>query len=438
MDERAHYILILALVEDKSFIVNKYFHYVYYVCGYYEGNYYIAKPPGLSFLGIPIYLALKYLGNYILFFKEYEFMLIAFVTFISALTTVLVFDTCRLFECNERTAVITSLLYAFGTIAWTNAKMLEDGSVSPFFILLGIYLIIKTSKSQNPTRLTEYGSFFLAGLSLGYSLLVEYTNVVAVVPIVISSMILYPRVSLRKISFYVFFLPLLTCGAIILWLNYIIFGSPFETVYTYHVVTSTMEYSIANIPSSGFEILFYSTEGGSSLFIYEPLIFLTSSYGIILMYRKYKKDAVLFIITAVLHTLFFSLRSHHGNVTHHIGPAYMPAILPLLVIPTIFTIEYFSSQNVSQNKRWLFWGIFVGLFAFSVAVIGMCVLAYNVDILNTPIAYIPAFKLLRSGYLDPRLLKHRFIPVIAGIILFVIVFERYFKKIYNFIVKSVA
>jgi len=425
MDQLAHYYLILALVEDKSFIVNKYYHYIYWVCGYYNGNYYIAKSPGLSFLGIPIYIASKYLSNYILFFKEYQFILTSFVAFLSSLTAVLIYDMCKLFKCKERTAIITSLLYAFGTIAWTDSKLFEDGSVSPFFIVLGIYLLIRTAKTKDMTRIKEYTYISLAGVTLGYSVLIEYSNFFIVLPGIIY-MFYFQRTSLRvKRSFIMFILPFLTCISTIFLLNWIIYGSPFENAYNYHITGGTMHFSITNIPTSSFSMLLYSTEGAGSLFFYQPLIFFTSSYGMVQMYRRFKGEALLFVISILSNLLFYSLREASVNQNHHIGPTYMPPVMPLIVIFTAFTIEYISAQNVPKSTKWIFWCIFIGLFSFSIVVIGICVLTYNIVLLTEPIAYIKGFELLRSGYLDPRLLKHRFLPFIfIGIILFILFWDR--------------
>ncbi|MFX1520116.1 MAG: phospholipid carrier-dependent glycosyltransferase [Promethearchaeota archaeon] len=442
MDELAHYILIVALVEDKTFIVNKYVDVAYWVVGYYEGNHYIAKAPGLSFLGIPIYIASKFLGNYIPIFTEYQFILISFVAFLSSLTVVLVYDMCHLFECKERTAIITSLLYAFGTIAWTDSKMLDDASVSPFFILLGIYLLLRTLKANDMTRIRENMYIFLAGLSLGYSLLVEYTNAVIIFPCIIWYMFQSQGKSLRvkDSSFYIFIIPILLCLSSIFALDYFLYGSPFENPYRHKYTGSgVIGFNITNIPNSLFFLLFYAEGGGGgSLFLYQPLIFITSSFGLILMYKQFKEEALLFLISISSNILLFSLREPRTNINHHIGPAYMAAILPLILIFTAFTIEYFSSQDVTKIRKRIFWGIFISLFSFSIVILGICVLAFHIDVMAASIAYLKAFELLQSGYLDPRLLKHRFIPVFAGIFIFLVVFEAYIKKLYDSIVQATS
>ncbi len=81
---------------------------------------------------------------------------------------------------------------------------------------------------------------------------------------------------------------------------------------------------------------------------------------------------------------------------------------------------------------------FISLFSFSIVILGICVLAFHIDVMASSIAHLKAFELLQAGYLDPRLLKHRFIPVIAGIFILLVVFEAYIKKLYNSIVKATS
>ncbi|WP_287586854.1 glycosyltransferase family 39 protein [Candidatus Borrarchaeum sp.] len=425
MDEWAHYIMIIALVEDNTFIVTKYVHYIYFTVGFYEGNYYVAKAPGLSFLGIPIYMLLKILDGYVSFPNHYQYILISFVAVISALTVVLVHDVCRLLNCSERTSILTAILSAFG-IAWTHSKRFEDGSVSPFFLLMGIYLLMKVTRNQLPEK-EEMKYLAFAGVSIGYALLVEYTNVILLVPIISYVIFTYKAKifghKLRQVL--CLFSPIVAMGLVILGLNQILFDSPFSTAYTYHTFGPATEFSITYIPQGLFKFLIYSDLGGGSLFFYQPLIFFTSTFGFFKMYKLFKRETLLFIASILLNILFFSMRVDLGGGFHYIGPGYIHPVLPLLIIPTALTIETFNAKSVSIFRRRIFWSVYLGLFAFSVVVIGACVLAYNFTILNLPIAYIGAFELLKSGYLDPRLLKHRFLPsILVGILLYVVFWDR--------------
>lgn len=426
MDDWAHYIMIVALVEDNTFIVNKYVSFIYYTVAYYNGNYYVAKAPGLSFLGVPIYLFLKLLNGYLSFPNHYQYILISFVAVISALTVVLVYDVCCLLNCNKRTCILTAILYGFGTVAWTHSKRFEDGSISPFFILLGIYLLIKVTRSQlSPKEEMKY--FFFAGISIGYSLLVEYPNAILLVPI-IGYVLMNSKGKLLELNlthFIFFFVPILAFGSFILGLNQFLFNSPLSTAYTYHTFGPATHFSVSHIPIGLFKILIYSDIGAGSLFFYQPLIFFTSTFGFIKMYKQFKREALLFVTALLLNLLFFSSHVNLGCGFHYIGPAYSHSVLPFLIIPSALTIENFTSESIPIFTRRVFWVIYSGLFAFSVVVLGACVLAYHIEILPLPIAYIGAFELLKSGYLDPRLLKHRFLPLIfIGIMLFVVFCDR--------------
>jgi hypothetical protein len=126
-------------------------------------------------------------------------------------------------------ATLASLLYALGSYAWAHSRPYYSESLAVLFIVLSWYALLRSCRG-NVTRWNA-----LAGAAAGYAALVR-----------MDSVILYPATALlllgpvmraaldqrpRLHPYIAFCLPAMLCGGVILGLNTLHFGGPFEMGY---------------------------------------------------------------------------------------------------------------------------------------------------------------------------------------------------------------
>jgi hypothetical protein len=368
VNEGSHLALTIAIVEERSFRINKYIFwtgwadYSEYPPG--SGNYYSDKAPGLSFLGIPFYLLGKFVAYSI--FGKYEFVFIrgtlaSFMvlcsSILTALSVVVIFELCKLFEISKKTSLLTALSYAFGTIAFVYGVTFFAHGTSAFLLISAAYLTVHYFKNdrKDDTKL------LLAGLALGYSVCVDYPNLLALPPILLFYM--YKR---ELKGMILFLIPYLGCLGILAWYHNTIFGSPFATPYMYQgyfgemQTVQTFSYPI----HLGLWGLLFSTYRG--LFYLSPFL-LFAVYGFVLFFRRYPKESIWFGLTFLSMLLLFSTFFNWPGGGGY-GPRYLLSVIPFFVIP----IGILSDTPNAKNRwfRLAFFGSIVySIFAITTGAI---------------------------------------------------------------------
>jgi len=147
-----------------------------------DGNYYSDKPPGFSFLTIPLYIAgdqlfkmginlprtdtFNYGGDANAFF-----LMVIFVVAVSAFGVLKFFDLLQLFKFSKKASFITTIIFAFGTLFIVYSYNLFLHSFIASLLIFSLYYLFKGRKNL------IYSSLFL-----GFAILCEYT-IILIAPV---------------------------------------------------------------------------------------------------------------------------------------------------------------------------------------------------------------------------------------------------------------
>ncbi|WP_287585465.1 glycosyltransferase family 39 protein [Candidatus Borrarchaeum sp.] len=395
-NEWSRHSLIQAIVEEQTFVIDGYVK-DWRDVSYYNGHYYSDKPPGLSFVGVPIYFTAKFLIEW----WRIRYLLISLIAIVSALSVILVYEISGFLGGNKTSKLLTALTYAFGTITWVYSKTFFAHGFSAFLILLSIYcarLFIQENKKT---------FIFLSGVAMGYSFLVEYPNLLLLVPFLFY-FIFY---NTKKEIIY-FSVPVALFLMILGIYHYVCFESPFITPYISHTSEGNMQgiSTFSNPVHIGLYGLLFSPYRG--LFYLSPILLL-SPFGFFSLYKKYKPETVLFLSSFIIINLFYSVFIHwHGGACY--GPRYLLNVIPVFTLPLFQVIEKYKDQR-------RFFVLFFILMGYSIFANAMGVLAdYHVDQgIENPLLHNLMY-LLNGGGIDSRLFFISPLTILFPIVLILI------------------
>jgi hypothetical protein len=402
------------MVEDQSFIINSYAYLTQYVdISLYNGNYYSDKGPGLAFIGVPFYIIGKFLINsgFVLF--EIAFYLIILSSFVTALSIVLIYDTCiNIFQINKNASILAGLIYGFGTIALFYSKSFFSHSFAAFLLLLSFYFGMKAAKFNENTE--TY--LLISGFAMGLLATIEYFPFLVIIPL----LVYFVKNNVKR-NLIFFILPIIIFLVLHGIYNYICFDNPLTPPYYYEQSEdhSTIDYFIMTPIYIGLFGQLFSMYRG--LFFYSPILLLTI-HGTYKFIKTYRAESLLYLISFVMILSIYSMNEWWGGNCY--GPRYILAVIPFITIPISATIEEYRSHK-------LFWVIFSILFGLSIfnIFIGTITFSHTAFLSQNPI--MTSLLLALDGKIDIGLLGHRYIPIIYLVFSAVLITQdkiRYFIK----------
>lgn len=224
---------------------------------------------------------------------------------------------------HSRAALLAAFLYALGSLAWAHSRPFYSEIAAVAFIILAWYALLRGCRGN----LTAWA--FLAGAATGYAALVR-----------MDSVILYPATALLMLGpvwkaarekrphvhpYIVFCLPALACGGIILWLNHLHFGGPFEMGYA----DQEEGISFSTPVLAGLYGFLFSI--GRGMFFFSPALIL----GLLGWRALAQRDRWLMLATAgaTLFPLLFMSKWINWAGGWTWGPRHIFMIHPFLAIP---------------------------------------------------------------------------------------------------------
>lgn len=297
---------------------------------------------------------------------EETFTYLFFGPTMTALSVSVLFMLARTYDYSIRTSVTLSFLYGFSTMAWAYSNTGFNVVEGTMFILLAMLFYRKFVHSNNKINL------IFCSLSLGFSALVRYD--MAIFDIILMTFLGY-KISKNnnKVSNVLCLtIPLFLCGLLLIIINMIRFGLPFE--FGYGSGEGFFAGHTTPLHVGVFGLLF---SPGAGIFIFSPIL-LTMFISFPDFYKKHKVDfAIILTYFASLLLFFGSFHAWHGFVAW--SARYMLPIVPFLLIPLGSTIEYrksrilkisiislgslgafFSFSWLVQDVSWFVWGLMGG------------------------------------------------------------------------------
>jgi len=286
----------------------------------YDGKNYSDKPPGISFISVPFYVigdilyktginlptndSYNYPGDGNAFF-----LIILFMIFINSLAVVVLFDLLHFLKFSKQASLIVSLAFAFATLFWFYSTTLFSHSFTASLLIFTFYFLIKKN-------------LFTSGILLGFSILIEYT-----IGLFLPIFFIYFLIEKKNLkNFFSFYLPVLFFLSILAVYNYLCFGNFFTFSYFYSTFKNTQRF---NHPiADGLYQLTISTWRG--LFFYNPILLL-SIPGAVILFKKHRNQTILFILTAIVYLVTFSMYSYFtGGLCY--GPRQIVPMIPSLIL----------------------------------------------------------------------------------------------------------
>ncbi len=359
--------LTWAIVNDGTFSIDAY-HANTDDKAFRDGHFYCDKAPGVSFLGVPVYVAVKPVLSF-LGYKDPDirrissyFIRIFTVSFFSALLCVFLF---RLLVCIRPAmrdeAFFLTLAYAFGTLAFPYSTLFYSHQTAAALVLIAFYLLCK--HPQN------YFCISLAGLLSGLSFVTEYTAF-SFFPLLF--FYAYKRVP-KKNSLIFFVSCFLFPVSLLLFYHAACFGSLFLTGYNFEFKKAYAEahasglFGISFPRWSSFTGMLFSARG---LFTFSPFLFF-SFPGFLHGLRSAKLKAYK---TEIYLCLFFILAFFYINASYYkwwggwgIGPRFLVPVLPFFIIGCFI---FFEQASPVMRK------LFILSCVYSIIVISLCTIIY--------------------------------------------------------------
>ncbi|WP_455141211.1 hypothetical protein [Candidatus Hodarchaeum mangrovi] len=324
--------------------------YSYLDYSIFNGTIYSDKPPGLSLLAVPIYWIGDFIGTIIglntgedpwIIDDFVKFLIILCVLIFGAFVAIKFYDFLKMLGISHQNANYTVLLFSLGSLFYTYIGTFFSHGITAGFLVLTLYYATKYKQTGKCSSLI-FSSFFA-----GYIVVCDYIYLFFLPFHFIYIFLPFPWkineiikewkriISNYLIPILIFTIPVVLCGLIILFYNFICFGDPLSTPYSYAVFFKNNQH-FANSMFEGLQILLFSTHHG--LFTFMPIILL-GVLGFIPFYHKKNELALLCISLSIFQILLYSKYFlPTGGLAY--GPRHLVTIIPLLIIPLAFLLEY--------------------------------------------------------------------------------------------------
>lgn len=347
-----------------------------YLDDFFIGEIYSDKPPGLSLLAVPIYwvgdfIAVNVLGidsiNWQLVDDVIKFLTILCVLALGAYTVVKFYDLLRLLGISHQSANWAALVFAFGSLFYVYIGTFFSHGITASFILLATYYATKFRYSKEITSLLLASVFFSYSVVCDFVLIffLPFSFCYVFIPFpwnyrdLVTNWKQYLKVYLPMVGLYI--IPIIICGLLITFYNFSCFDDPTASPYKYSRFFS--EQHFANSMMEGLEVLVFSTQHG--LIVFMPIV-LVCVIGFIPMYKKFPALAsfctALPLVLILLYSKYFR---PDGGLAY--GPRYIITIIPLLLLPLGFLLDFKSHGNLIRgivNSVLQVFSILLGILSF--------------------------------------------------------------------------
>lgn len=381
-NDGSHYALTRTMVENHSFALKQFDDFA-------EGNdiavrdgvLYSDRPPGTAVIATIFYTLGSLLPDPLSSLPSRHdadnprlLYVMLLPVFAGAGTAVLLYLFLRENGLSLIGALTAVVLFSLGTVHWKYSSVLFSHALSGFLIMLSVLLATRLRPAQKGADWTRY---FLLGLILGLSVLVEYSNGLFVVLV-----LLFVLAGSRPTSGRQFLAKLVPLGlggmisAVFLGgYNQVNFGSPFTLSYTYAVnypwagdFRTTFSWPL--LP--GLKALLIGGEGGGwcdptcynqGLFLLSPILLLVLP-GFPKYYHCARRP---FLLTTTIFLAYLLLFAKHFTFHGFTGDGrYLAPFLPLLAIPLAYSLDWLLDR--SRHPAWQTALLFIifGLFFLSV------------------------------------------------------------------------
>lgn len=334
--------LLTAIVDDHSFIIDKY-HKNSSDKAFYNGHFYSEKAPGVTVLALlPFYLSTRFfeilgwnIHTEIISIMRSWFATVFSVGIVTALGGPILWLLLLRFV-DAGSAFVVTLVIFLGSAPFTYATMLQSHGIVISLTLYAMLLIeIRASCKGDYSflRLKISQKKFLevaVGICSGFIVASEFSASVVSLALVLL-LAQYGWKSLIRAMLAGIAIALIVPGY-----QWIIYGSPFTLSYRFSV-----NYNLHHIhgfyglqfPPDLYKFWLFLFSPYKGLFFWTPF-FILFFFGIFDLYRRSKVFSLLTIAIVIIQILLIS--GWIGEGGFYLGPRYLACIIPFLAIPCAY------------------------------------------------------------------------------------------------------
>jgi hypothetical protein len=405
-----------------------------------DGKYYSDKPPGISFLFVPLYFAGDFFANIGLHAPQIDtfrsavdanafFLMIIFAAMLNAVAAIRIYDIAKLLGFSNKISYAAMLLFAFATLFSVYAATLFSHAFTTTLLILATYHLLKIKFAR-----IKKIDLLLAGIFLGFAVTTEYL-VILLLPVFTAYCFFIDKKSLKHkiIHTIIFLTPIIIFGLLFAAYNTLAFGSPLASSYDYSSFKDTQNFDNPLLEGA-YYILFSSWRG---LFFYNPLLLLAIP-GAWLLAKKlkiFRAEVLLFAVIILFFVVVIAQYSYFdGGLCY--GPRHLLPTVPfllLLALPMLDKNYYAKNKNGKTKLEKIYMVLIIVLVAISFfhSFLGSFVTSQPYPEINKNPIYEIVLPYFLAGHSNSYLFKTQpaiFLIVIA-IVAAILIYER--KKLKN-------
>jgi 4-amino-4-deoxy-L-arabinose transferase-like glycosyltransferase len=300
----------------------------------YNGHYYSDKAIGTAVLGVPVYTVLSKLpGSGI---EKYSLYLITLfvVSVPSAGLSLLLYQLMRVLGGSCIWALILTLIYSFGTLAFPFSTMLFGHQLAATFAFAAFFVLVKARLRSAP--FSSRWLLFIAGALAGLAVLSEYPVIlIAALLFIYAATFVRPK---RRLLFYI--LGGAPAAALLLAYNWYTLDSPFSFAYSYisegNSEFTEMTRGLFGIAQPRWSSFIEITLGPLGLLTQSPFLWLLP-LGVWLMSRtaQWRRECALCVCVGLAFIIWNSgYYLPLGGLSP--GARFLVPSLPFLIVPLVF------------------------------------------------------------------------------------------------------
>jgi hypothetical protein len=362
-NDGSHYALVRALADKRRFEISDYLAFTENQDYALKGDFRFSdRPPGTAILAAPLYAASQVLPPLVPLHSKHDpdnprLVYASLAPVIAASTTaIILFWILRAhFALPLSSSMLTTLAFAFGTMTWKYGSLLYSHATSGLAVMGAVALILHQKPGFSKPEGTKSGFDFWLGVTLGASVLMEYTNIVFVALVGLAYVGQVSNLShkWRRIGWFTLggFLPAL----FLMGYNTLNFGGPLE-LSTFHVDTSrwpqntSFFHDFATPIWVGLLAMTFWGSDNQGLFWLAPVSLLGLA-GLRELWKFSRRECVLVIGVFVAMLLLFSTSTTFNPYTN--DGRYITPFLGLWFVAVGFGISWAQSRIQSAPTNFL-------------------------------------------------------------------------------------
>jgi hypothetical protein len=256
---------------------------------------------------------------------------------ISALGAVVMFWLLLALTNRPRVAAVLALLYAFSTPIFFRTAQLNQNVLIANFALFAFALLWRPSKSDESEQRPFY---FLAGLCTGWTVVLDYSGVVAVLALAgyaAARWLSAPKADRKILDLAKFGLGVAICGAVLMTYQWVSFGHPILPAQSYmpQANFTDLGYRGFSLPSA--DLLFETAFGMQyGLFTSAPILLLIFVIPVWLRSstRLLARREIIFVLAFAALFFTFCAANQYGRMQFNTGVRHIVPVVPFLFLLT--------------------------------------------------------------------------------------------------------